>query len=53
MMVFTTGVFHLHQVALLGVQDGGVSAKEVAAAVGAIAKRAMHEGDSAEENERK
>ena len=55
MTVFLIGVSHLQLLVLLEVQDDGALVKELALAlaVGAIAKRAMHEGDSDEENERK
>ena len=53
MTVFMIGVSHLQRLDLLEVPDDEVLAKEVAVAVGAIARRAMHEGDRDEEDERK
>ena len=47
------GVPSLQRLVLLEVQDNKVLAKEVAVVVGAIARRAMHEGDRDEEDERK
>ena len=53
MRVFMIGVPSLQRLVLLEVQDNKVLAKEVAVAVSAIARRAMHEGDRDEEDERK
>ena len=53
MTVFIIGVSHLRRLDLLEVSDDEVLAKEVGVAVGAIARRAMHEGDRDEEDERK
>ena len=53
MRVFMIGVLSLQRLVLLEVQDNKVLVKEVAVAVGAIARRAMHEGDRDEEDERK
>ena len=44
MTVFTIGVFHLQLLVQLKVQDDKVLAKELAVAVGAIVRRAIHEG---------
>ena len=44
MTVFTIGVSHLQLLVLLKVQDDEVLVKELAVAVGAIVRRAIHEG---------